>query len=474
MSTILLRVFCANRFFISLFFGVLVFLPGFAYADTGLAAAYLQGHTQNPWVTMALSALGEAPDVSYLRSAHGSTAVELEAPILALAAAGESPYTYPENDLVAALKSFYAGGQIGDPALLNDDIFGILALVSAGVSEEDPVVAGAKEFVLTRQNTDGGWPYAAGGTSDTNTTAAAIMALVASGDAQGSEPIQNALAYLRVAQNTDGGFPYDPQSSWGTASDASSDAWVLMALTAASVDQSSFAASSTTKEHLLSLQIATTTPSTGYFEYQQGSGEDSFTPVTTAYAVLALLGKTLPVAKVAPPPPPSAPTPEPPSPEPTPSSSGGGGGNGIIGGPLAVGFQVQSEGVQSDGGLPDTQEVLGAATSTFTDVEPEAATTTVENATSTLTIAQIVQKEPAFPSNLRFGMRGDDVARLQAVLIGEKYLEISAPTGWFGPLTLFAVQRYQAVWGIMPTGFVGPVTRAWLNVHLSEPTSNSN
>jgi len=469
MSTILLRVFCANRFFISLFFGVLVFLPGFAYADTGLAAAYLQGHTQNPWVTMALSALGEAPDVSYLRSAHGSTAVELEAPILALAAAGESPYTYPENDLVAALKSFYAGGQIGDPALLNDDIFGILALVSAGVSEEDPVVAGAKEFVLTRQNTDGGWPYAAGGTSDTNTTAAAIMALVASGDAQGSEPIQNALAYLRVAQNTDGGFPYDPQSSWGTASDASSDAWVLMALTAASVDQSSFAASSTTKEHLLSLQIATTTPPTGYFEYQQGSGEDPFTPVTTAYAVLALLGKTLPVAKVAPPPP----TPEPEPSAPVSSGGGGGGGNGIIGGPLAVGFQVQAEGVPADGGLPNTPEVLGAATSTFTDVELEAATTTVENATSTLTIAQIVQKEPAFPSNLRFGMRGDDVSRLQAMLIGEKYGDIGSDRMVWPAHALSSATLPGGV-GHYAHRVCGAGNARLLNVRLSEPTSNSN
>jgi hypothetical protein len=33
----------------------------------------------------------------------------------------------------------------------------------------------------------------------------------------------------------------------------------------------------------------------GYFQYQSGSGEDAFTPTTTAYAVIALLGKTLPV-----------------------------------------------------------------------------------------------------------------------------------------------------------------------------------
>lgn len=136
-----------------------------------------------------------------------------------------------------------------------------------------------------------------------------------------------------------------------------------------------------------------------------------------------------------------------------------------------MGYQTQSEEVFAQESVPTTPKVLGAATSTLPEQEEMAATSTDQIATTTSTVAQTA---PAFPSNLRFGMRGEGVARLQAVLIGEKYLEISVPTGWFGPLTLGAVRRYQAVWGIMPTGFVGPVTRAWLTVRISETASDSD
>src|SRR3990167_7065703 len=115
-----------------------VAVPSVAAADTALAGAYLQDHLNSPWVTMALVALGENPDTTYLQSAEGSTAIDLEAPILALTAAGKNPYTYPETDLIAALKAFYFEGQLGEKDMLNDDIFGILALVSAGVPGADP------------------------------------------------------------------------------------------------------------------------------------------------------------------------------------------------------------------------------------------------------------------------------------------------------------------------------------------------
>ena len=399
-----------------------VAVPSVAAADTALAGAYLQDHLNSPWVTMALVALGENPDTTYLQSAEGSTAIDLEAPILALTAAGKNPYTYPETDLIAALKAFYFEGQLGEKDMLNDDIFGILALVSAGVPGDDPVIAAVKEHIITHQNADGGWSYSVGGTNDTNTTAAAIMALMAAGLSPDAPSVVQGLAYVRAAQNADGGFPYDPQSEWGTASDASSDAWVLMALTAADTDMASFSASTSPSEHLLSLQVASSTGPTGYFEYQPGSGEDSFTPVTTSYAVIALSGKTLPVGTfVLPPPIPEA-----------PASAGG----------------SNSRSVRKKTKV-DAALVLGTSTAPA-----------VEGQTST----QDVLLHLPFSSDLWYGMQGAGVNQLQTLLIAEGFLAIAVPTGGFGPLTRTAVMQYQSAWGIVPTGLVGPVTRAWLNV----------
>ncbi|HVW71619.1 MAG TPA: immunoglobulin-like domain-containing protein, partial [Candidatus Paceibacterota bacterium] len=56
-----------------------------------------------------------------------------------------------------------------------------------------------------------------------------------------------------------------------------------------------------------------------------------------------------------------------------------------------------------------------------------------------------------------------DVTELQKILIADGYLNISAPTGFFGPLTQAAVKLYQGAHGIPTTGFVGPLTRNALN-----------
>ncbi|HVX90558.1 MAG TPA: immunoglobulin-like domain-containing protein [Candidatus Paceibacterota bacterium] len=56
-----------------------------------------------------------------------------------------------------------------------------------------------------------------------------------------------------------------------------------------------------------------------------------------------------------------------------------------------------------------------------------------------------------------------DVTELQKILIAAGYLNIPAPTGFFGPLTEAAVKLYQAAHGIIQTGFVGPLTRDALN-----------
>jgi len=56
-----------------------------------------------------------------------------------------------------------------------------------------------------------------------------------------------------------------------------------------------------------------------------------------------------------------------------------------------------------------------------------------------------------------------DVTELQKILIADGYLNIPAPTGFYGPMTQAAVKLYQAAHGISTTGYVGPLTRGALN-----------
>jgi hypothetical protein len=65
--------------------------------------------------------------------------------------------------------------------------------------------------------------------------------------------------------------------------------------------------------------------------------------------------------------------------------------------------------------------------------------------------------------DMQFGSRdvnaNGKVTVLQGFLISKGYLNASS-TGYFGPMTLAAVKKYQATSTISQTGFVGPLTRA--------------
>lgn len=65
-----------------------------------------------------------------------------------------------------------------------------------------------------------------------------------------------------------------------------------------------------------------------------------------------------------------------------------------------------------------------------------------------------------FTRNLTVGSRGADVTALQQILITGGYLNITTPTGYFGPLTKAAVAKWQAAVGLPATGFFGPLSRA--------------
>jgi hypothetical protein len=135
----------------------LVFLGLFLSAFTAFAApvkndqaaVYLTNALQNYWTSQALYVLGKAQiSDSHLRSASCSSAIQCAGPIMGITALGEDPRVFASNDLVAQLSSFYSNGQLGELSLLNDDIFGILALRAAAVPASDAIILDSKKYLL--------------------------------------------------------------------------------------------------------------------------------------------------------------------------------------------------------------------------------------------------------------------------------------------------------------------------------------
>lgn len=256
--------------------------------NTTAVKEYMLNHNSSSWSVMALSVLGQTGiNADHLKAISGTSAIQYAAPILAIASLDKDPRTYGSSDYVAALESYRHDGQIGDMATLNDDIFGILALVSAGEPASNPSIADAKTFLLAHQNADGGWGFEASGASDTNMTAAAILALLSAGVGAADSHIDKAIQYLKSSQNNDGGFPYAPSSG----SDTASTAWVVWALNAMGISPQTWLKSGHNPQEYLEAREM----SSGYFEFSDNSGEDAFSPITTAYAVIALSGQKLPI-----------------------------------------------------------------------------------------------------------------------------------------------------------------------------------
>lgn len=250
--------------------------------------SYLKSQPAEAWVTMALSALGETNlNLDYLKEVSGTQATDYEKTILALVAAKANPHTFGNIDYVTKLKSFYSSSQIGQENLLNDDIWGIIALSAAGEEKNSTEINGAKNFLLTNQNQDGGWGYGVGTASDTNDTAAAIMALLETDINKEDAVIVKAINYLKSQQNDDGGFPYIS----GSESDSGSDAWIISAVY--KLEQNPLAWTKNNKnpiEHLKSLET-----SNGAFLWI-ASNPTTYTAMT-AFAAIALAEKFYPVAK---------------------------------------------------------------------------------------------------------------------------------------------------------------------------------
>ena len=217
---------------------------------------------------------------------QNSAALVHEYYLFAIVAAGENPRDFTGIDPLQQLKDMFDGTQVGMSGIINDDFWAVISLVGAGENPSSEIIQVTKDHIIANQSPDGGWGSVTGGTgSDPCDTANAIMALRAAGVNSSSPAIKAGLAYLKTMQRSDGGFPYME----GYSSDSASDARVIGALRACSIDPTGSEWSidgNNAVTHALSLQQ----PDGGFSWYAGGSSD----PWMTTYILPALAGKHWP------------------------------------------------------------------------------------------------------------------------------------------------------------------------------------
>ncbi|MFH1354060.1 MAG: hypothetical protein ABIH36_02120 [bacterium] len=263
--------------------------------SAGRALVYLRGQQSSDgtiggsmtsaWSAMAFGAdyqraqnimKGGASLLDGLEQAVLSSATDVERQIMAVRAAGINPRSFAGSDLVMELKSYYRQGQFGEESLINDDVFGILALLAAEEPIESPEIRGAVKTVLSAQKFDGSW-------DNIDMTAAAVQALNVYAKRGGSIAVGGAVIrardYLRNSQDKYGG--------WGENS--ATTAWTIQAVVALGekVDSWKNNDGMTPWQALLRYRN-----NNGGFGWREKNDVSAF---MTAYAVPALLGRAWPI-----------------------------------------------------------------------------------------------------------------------------------------------------------------------------------
>lgn len=215
--------------------------------------------------------------------ASDSAATVWERKIITIVSLNQDPTDFAGHNYLSSLESLALNGQLGDETLLNDDIFGLLALLSAS-STNNELIESVLDFLITHQDPSGGFSWTTNTcdwcSPDSNDTAAAIQALHLAKTSGFTHPqledsLSQAQTYLLESQTESGGFAYDPNTS---TPDGASTSWALMALNMLGLSDSSQALKA--KDWLLSQQQAD-----GGFPWSAEYGSD---PATTSHALIAL------------------------------------------------------------------------------------------------------------------------------------------------------------------------------------------
>lgn len=291
------------------------YLDGIQAADGSIGC-----YADSAWAVMAIAVAGDDPHdwnggdasiVDYLKdnaalmSGEWNLGTAYARSVLAIVAACEDPSAFgvgdptyaPDGDYLSKMKELHNGIQFedgfGTTDTLNEDFWGLMALIAAGEPQDSPMVTSTVAFILDNQGEDGGWSWATFENpwyweSDVDDTAAAIMALVAAGIDPAADSIVWGLEYLEYEQMPSGGF-----ASWGVEN-AGSTTWAIGAIVAAGQDPTSaeWTTGGNPVDFLLTLQ-----EEEGPFVYADPLPE-GYLPMRekmTSDAIVALLGKPYPV-----------------------------------------------------------------------------------------------------------------------------------------------------------------------------------
>lgn len=163
-----------------------------------------------------------------------------------------------KSNLPARLAELFDGTQIGEAGLLNDDIFGVLALHRAGAPPE--LLREIVEYLRTKQLPDGGWSWNAspGAPADTDMTGSVVAAFCAAGVETSDADLAAALDLLDTLQDPATGGFIAPPESFGIGVNTDTTAWVTSGLIQCGIDPQSpewtTAVGKTPLDYLLSLQ----------------------------------------------------------------------------------------------------------------------------------------------------------------------------------------------------------------------------
>ena len=249
-----------------------LFLKSFQNADGALPEALL-----SDWAAFAFKShdIGDARmklREYFLRWKPALTkATDYERHAMALLALGIDPYIGTGTDYITPIVEAFDGTQVGDPSLINDDIFAVFPLLHAGYRSEDEMPRRIRDGIIAAQRPDGSWE------GSVDLTAAAIQALSLFERTGATQiALSRADGYLSSQQAENGGFG----NSFSTA-------WVLQAIAAIG------------DSHTIWAKQIYRTPRYYFSALQQKDGgvdtdtTDSFTRLwATAYAVPGVSGRT--------------------------------------------------------------------------------------------------------------------------------------------------------------------------------------